>query len=88
MSDSSLQWMIRPFLHLLWVDAALPHIMGRMDSLQGMSIEFNLMAVHHDSILEDRRDLAQNVKTLNEIHSKLDAIVEDWYELEGGETQP
>lgn len=69
-----------------WVDAALPHIMGRMDSLQGMSIEFNLMAVHHDSILEDRRDLAQNVKTLNEIHGKLDAIVEDWYELEGGET--
>ncbi|CAK4032315.1 hypothetical protein DOTSEDRAFT_179147 [Lecanosticta acicola] len=71
-----------------WVDAALPHIRARMAQFQGKSIEFNLMAVIHDPILEDRQFLLENVKMLHEIDTRLAAIVEDWYELEGGDTAP
>lgn len=67
-----------------WIDTAMPYIQARMNAFQSKSVNFNLMAVVHDTAEEDRQALAENVKTLNEIESKLTAIADDWYEMDDG----
>ena len=59
----------------------------RMEQFAGAEIEFNLMAVVHDSAASEKEDLLQNVKAIHSIDAKLTALVEDWREMEGAETR-
>ena len=70
-----------------WMNIAQPALQTRMAMYEGADIEFNLMAVVHDPIVNDRTALLQNVKELQSIGKKLDGLVEDWRELDGVETK-
>lgn len=70
-----------------WLDVAAPTILGRMLQFEGEDIEYNLMAVVHDTILDDRRELLGNVKTIQVVDKKLDTLFEDWRALDGAETK-
>ncbi|KAK4497197.1 hypothetical protein PRZ48_011647 [Zasmidium cellare] len=69
-----------------WVDVASPAMMQRMEDFAGSDIEFNLMAVVHDPAVNESQQLLSNIKTLLAYDTKLDAIFEDWREMEGAET--
>ena len=70
-----------------WMNIAGPALEMRMALYAGGDLEFNLMAVVHDSVVKDRVELAGNVKALQVIRKKLGGIVEDWRELDGAETK-
>lgn len=69
-----------------WMNIAQPALQTRMALYEGADIEFNLMAVVHDPLPEDRTKLLRNIKELQTIDDKLDTIFEDWRSLEGAET--
>lgn len=69
-----------------WINVASPTIMQRMEDMAGRDILFNLMAVTHDPAVGETNQLVRNVKTLQAVDMKLDALFEDWREMEGAET--
>lgn len=70
-----------------WKHIAIPRLQNRMADMQGGGIQFSLMAVTHDPAVESRRELLENVKTLQAVDTKLDVLFADWRALEGAETK-
>ena len=70
-----------------WMNIAAPALQKRMEMYEDTDIEFNLMAVVHDSIVKDRVELLRNVKELQAMNKKLDEVFEDWRSLDGAETR-
>jgi ubiquitin carboxyl-terminal hydrolase L5 len=68
-----------------WLDIAQASLAGRMAQYEGTD-SFNLMAVVHDSLLQDRQALLQNIVTLRAVNETLDAVVEDWQEMDEAKT--
>lgn len=68
-----------------WLDIAQASLAGRMAQYEGTD-SFNLMAVVHDSLTQDRQALLQNIVTLRAVNAGLDAVVEDWQEMDEAKT--
>jgi ubiquitin carboxyl-terminal hydrolase L5 len=64
-----------------WLDIAQSSLAVRMAQYQDVD-SFNLMAVVHDSAMQDRLALVQNVIAIRAIDVALDAVVEDWREMD------
>jgi ubiquitin carboxyl-terminal hydrolase L5 len=64
-----------------WLDIAQASLAGRMAQYEGTD-SFNLMAVVHDPLLQDRQALLQNIITLRTVNTRLDVVVEDWQEMD------
>jgi len=69
-----------------WIHIAQPALMGRMAQYEESDIQYNLMAIVHDTVTSDRQSLMQNVKTLQTLDGKLDTVYDDWRAMEGAET--
>lgn len=70
-----------------WMHVVAPALQGRMAAAQEQGeISFTLLAVVHDPMVDDRRDLCQNIKILQTIDRRLDELFEDWRSLDGAET--
>lgn len=69
-----------------WMSIAQTALQTRMALYEGADIEFNLMAVVHDSTFLQREELVRNMTTLQAVDKKLDEVFEDWRALDGGET--
>nr|POE99329.1 putative ubiquitin carboxyl-terminal hydrolase ubh-4 [Quercus suber] len=69
-----------------WMHIAQPALMDRMAKYEGTEIQFNLMAIVHDPLENDRAALLNNIRTLRAYDQKLDETYEDWRALEGTET--
>lgn len=69
-----------------WMHVVAPAIQGRMLQFEGAEIEFSLLAVVRDPIVNDRKDLIGNVKLLQVIDHQLDTLHDVWRTLEGAET--
>lgn len=63
-----------------WLNVATPEIQARMISMGDDEIQFNLMAVVHDPVVPAKAQLAGNVRELQTIEGKLDAVAKDWRE--------
>lgn len=70
-----------------WMNLAQPVLQNRVAQYEAGAIEFNLMAVVHDPVVVRSEQLCGNIKALQAIEKKLSGVVEDWRELELGETQ-
>ncbi|KAK3075616.1 hypothetical protein LTR53_000954 [Teratosphaeriaceae sp. CCFEE 6253] len=68
-----------------WIYVAQPHLVGRMEQYAASEIQFNLMAVVHDPLINEKKDLMVNIKTLQVIEQRLDTVCEDWRAMEGGD---
>lgn len=64
-----------------WLSIAQPVLQSRMADYTANTIEFNIMAVVHDPMVEYIRTLAANVKALRAVEDKLTGVVEDWKEM-------
>ncbi|WPG97376.1 Hypothetical protein R9X50_00015100 [Acrodontium crateriforme] len=69
-----------------WISIVQPALQTRMAQYEGREIEFNLMAVVHDSLATDQAALARNAKTIRVCDEWLDIIHEGWRDVEGAET--
>ncbi|KAF2717860.1 cysteine proteinase [Polychaeton citri CBS 116435] len=69
-----------------WLNIAQPALQARILQYTADEIHFNLMAVCHDPLVDDKERLAKNVKSIKAINQRLDALDTAWRELEGGET--
>lgn len=65
-----------------WMNLAQPLLMGRMAQYEASEIQFNLMAIVHDSLEADRRVLMENVRALQMVDKTLDGLREDWRSTE------
>ena len=55
-----------------WMHVVAPALQNRMEAAQEQGeISFTLLAVVHDPVVDDRRDLAKNIKTLRLVDNKL-----------------
>ncbi|EMD00252.1 hypothetical protein BAUCODRAFT_30723 [Baudoinia panamericana UAMH 10762] len=70
-----------------WMHVAQPTLMGRMAQYEASEIQFNIMAIVHDTLSTDRVALLQNVKTLRTVDAKLSGLCEDRHTMEGAETK-
>ncbi|TKA78378.1 hypothetical protein B0A55_04726 [Friedmanniomyces simplex] len=70
-----------------WIQIARPHLVGRMEQYAASEIQFNLMAIVHDPFISERAALVENVRTLRAFGRKLDAMSDDWGEIDGAETK-
>lgn len=70
-----------------WLGIAQTELLARVLQYQEGQIEFSLMAVIKDPIIEDQQRLAENIKTLKHIEMRLDKLSPDWENF-GGETSP
>jgi ubiquitin carboxyl-terminal hydrolase L5 len=61
-----------------WLDAVVPRLGDQMSALQSGGIQFNMLAVVKDPIVESREQLAANVKLIQAIETRLDSITTDW----------
>ncbi|KAI5361405.1 Putative peptidase C12, ubiquitin carboxyl-terminal hydrolase [Septoria linicola] len=70
-----------------WMHVVAPALQNRMSAaeLEG-EISFTLLAVVHDPIVDDRKSLFENIKALQAIDKRLDALYDDWRSLDGAET--
>lgn len=70
-----------------WLTVATPILQSRMAQYEEGQIEFNLMSIVQDPVVRDRADLAENIKVLQTIDTKLDELSPGWQELDDGETK-
>jgi ubiquitin carboxyl-terminal hydrolase L5 len=67
-----------------WMDVASTDLMIRM--VKGGD-DYSCMAIVEDPLKKEKDKLAENVKTLQAIDTRLDSLDSDWREMEGGETK-
>ncbi|KAM3422286.1 hypothetical protein BST61_g2645 [Cercospora zeina] len=66
-----------------WMHVVAPVLQNRMQIAQDEGeISFTLLAVVHDSILDDHKELCTNIKTLQAIDKRLDNVYDDWRNLD------
>ncbi|PPJ58832.1 hypothetical protein CBER1_08499 [Cercospora berteroae] len=66
-----------------WLHLVAPVLQDRMQIASDEGEHgFTLLAVVHDSILEDRQELCCNIKTLQAIDKRLDNVYHDWRNLD------
>lgn len=61
-----------------WLDLITPFLAARMADYATGGIEFNMLAMVKDSLLEHRQQLAANIKLLHRIETKLNSSQPDW----------
>nr|POE93272.1 putative ubiquitin carboxyl-terminal hydrolase ubh-4 [Quercus suber] len=69
-----------------WMHIAQPALISRMAQYEGAEIQFNLMAVVHDPLENDREALLKNIRTIRTYDQKLNETCEVWRVLKGAET--
>lgn len=71
-----------------WMLEVQALLQARMMQYAESDIQYNLMAVVHDSLSEDKVELLRNVRSLQPLHRVLDEVCPDWRDMEGAETPP
>jgi ubiquitin carboxyl-terminal hydrolase L5 len=66
-----------------WLDLITPFLAARMADYATGGIEFNMLAMVKDSLLEHRQRLAINIKLLNRIETTLNSSHPDWISFTG-----
>jgi len=66
-----------------WLDSITPFLAARMADYATGGIEFNMLAMVKDSLLEHRQQLAANIKLLHRIETKLNSSEPDWKAFAG-----
>jgi len=66
-----------------WLDLITPFLAARMADYATGGIEFNMLAMVKDPLLERRRQLAANIKLLHRIETKLNSSRPDWKAFAG-----
>jgi len=61
-----------------WLPIVVPRITERMESLSSGGIEFALISLVKDPMTVHQEDLAQNIRCLQEVQSKLSAVKPSW----------
>lgn len=61
-----------------WLSVVQTTLSVRMAEYEEGQIQFSLMAVVQDPVIEDRRALAQNVRSLRRLEAHLDEVSKDW----------
>ncbi|KAI4719250.1 cysteine proteinase [Aureobasidium sp. EXF-10727] len=61
-----------------WLDVVQTSLSVRMAQYEEGQIQFSLMAVVQDPVIEDRRILAQNVSSLQKVELRLNEVSQDW----------
>jgi len=64
-----------------WLDLIAPVLAARMADLETGQIEFNMLAVVRDPVVEHRANLAYNIKLLHAIEDRLTSINANWKAL-------
>lgn len=65
-----------------WLNIARTELLARMLQYQEGQIEFSLMAVIKDPVVEDRSRLADNIKSLLKVNQRLDETSPGWRSFE------
>ncbi|KAI5198501.1 cysteine proteinase [Aureobasidium subglaciale] len=61
-----------------WLNIVQTSLSVRMAQYEEGQLQFSLMAVVRDPVIEDRRALAQNIRSLQHIKARLDEVSETW----------
>lgn len=65
-----------------WLDQAKPHIEARMAQAEEGQIEFAILGLVRDPLLDLIPKLAENIKSISGLTSRLDSIKPDWRDFE------
>lgn len=61
-----------------WLSVVKPALQARMAQYEQGQIEFSLMAVVQDPIIQARQELARNIRSLQAVETRLDQVNPDW----------
>ncbi|KAF2144421.1 uncharacterized protein K452DRAFT_284738, partial [Aplosporella prunicola CBS 121167] len=61
-----------------WLQLIAPNISARMTQYEEGQVEFGLLALVKDPLIEAREQLAQNIKTIRDVETRLEMINSDW----------
>ncbi|KAF2433821.1 ubiquitin carboxyl-terminal hydrolase, partial [Tothia fuscella] len=64
--------------HETWLNITAPLLQERMAEFSAAGVNFNMMALVKDPFIEQRLDLASNIKLINAIEERLTAVKPDW----------
>jgi len=75
-----------PCDHDVWVETIAPILMARMNELEDQTISYSMMAVVKDPSMEERIELAKNIRLLQAIEQRLDSLQSGWRNFDDADT--